>query len=237
MSHPRWLVVAALAMTVVVAACTREAATPVATRGSLADSADQVMFKLRSVLTDEGVMKARLEGDTGFFFDENTRVELRGVRTVFFSPTGAQDAVLTSREGTYNTRGGVMEARKRVEVVTTDGKRLTSPMLRFEQYRNLVLSDSAFVLTRGAERIEGIGFESDPRMLNIKVRRFLRSSGASVTLPAARSADGGGQGMVFRADTTTRSAPATTLPVPAPTTPTTTPTPAPTRTPPGSATP
>lgn len=216
----RRLVLGTLALVAGVAACSREAATPVATRGSLADSADQVMFKLRTVLTDEGVMKARLEGDSGFFFDENTRVELRGVRTVFFSSTGAQDAVLTSREGTYDTRGGVMEARKRVEVVTTDGKRLTSPMLRFEQYRNLVTSDSAFVLTRGTERLEGVGFESDPRMLNIKVKRFVRSSGATVTLPAARGTDGGGAGMVLRADTTARPAPAAT-PTPAPASPAT----------------
>jgi LPS export ABC transporter protein LptC len=218
-THPgRRFVLGALVATAGLGACSREAATPVATRGSLADSADQVMFKLRTVLTDEGVMKARLEGDSGFFFDENTRVELRGVRTLFFSSTGAQDAVLTSREGTYNTRGGVMEARKNVVVVTTDGKRLTSPMLRFEQYRNLVLSDSAFVLTRGGERIEGVGFESDPRMLNIKVRRFVRSSGGSVTLPAARTTGGGGAGMILRADTTVRPV-APAVPSPAPTTP------------------
>lgn len=200
-------VLAALAATTTIAACTRDAATPVATRGSLADSADQVMFKLRTVLTDEGVMKARLEGDTGFFFDENTRIELRGVRTVFFASTGAQNAVLTSREGTYNTRGGVMEARTRVEVVTTDGKRLTTPLLRFEQFRNMVVSDSPFVLVEGERRIEGVGFESDPQMLNVKIKRFGRGTGGSVMLPAAREEPAPGQGMVLRADTTAPKAP------------------------------
>lgn len=221
MHAARRLVVVTLASLAGVAACGKDTATPVATKGSLADSADQVMFKLRTVLTDEGVMKARLEGDSGFFFDENTRVELRGVRTVFFSSTGAQDAVLTSREGTYNTRGGVMEARKRVDVVTSDGKRLQTPMLRFEQYRNLVVSDSPFVLTEGARRLEGVGFESDPRMLNIKVKRFGRSTGGTVMLPAARGDAGSGQGMILRADTTvkpvtpspaTPTAPAPTVP-------------------------
>jgi LPS export ABC transporter protein LptC len=203
---------------VALAGCGRETATPVAARGTLADSADQVMFKLRTVLTDDGVMKARLEGDTGFFFDENTRIELRGVRTVFFASTGAQNAVLTSREGTYNTRGGVMEARKRVEVVTTDGKRLTTPQLRFEQFRNLVVSDSPFVLVDGARRTEGIGFESDPQMLSVKIKRFGRATGGSVMLPAARGDAGAGQGMVLRADTT-RPAPAgspSAPPAPAP---------------------
>ncbi|MCU0618567.1 MAG: LPS export ABC transporter periplasmic protein LptC, partial [Gemmatimonadaceae bacterium] len=173
----RRCVVGGLVAAVALAGCGRETATPVAARGTLADSADQVMFKLRTVLTDDGVMKARLEGDTGFFFDENTRIELRGVRTVFFASTGAQNAVLTSREGTYNTRGGVMEARKRVEVVTTDGKRLTTPQLRFEQFRNLVVSDSPFVLVDGARRTEGIGFESDPQMLSVKIKRFGRATG------------------------------------------------------------
>ncbi|MCU0626695.1 MAG: LPS export ABC transporter periplasmic protein LptC [Gemmatimonadaceae bacterium] len=197
-----------------VAACGGDAARPVTSSATTVDSADQVMFKLRTVLTDEGVLRARLESDSGFFFDENTRIELRGVRTVFFSRTGAQDAVLTSREGTYNTRGGVMEARKRVEVVTTDGKRLTTPFLRFEQYRNMVVSDSPFVLVQADRRLEGVGFESDPQMLNIRVKKFGRSSGGSVVLPAGR----GGEGMILRADTT-RSAPAPTPSMP-PTSPT-----------------
>lgn len=214
---------AAVACAAGVAACAKDAATPVATRGSLADSADQVMFKLRTTLTDEGVMKARLEGDSGFFFDENTRVELRGVRTVFFSRTGAQDAVLTSRQGTYNTRAGVMEARQNVEVVTSDGKRLTTPALKYEQYRNMVSSDSPFVLTEAGKRLEGIGFESDPQMLAVKIKRFGRATGGSVVLPAARGGQSSGQGMILRADTTGR-----TTPAPAPAQPATPPTGAPT---------
>ncbi|MCU0624602.1 MAG: LPS export ABC transporter periplasmic protein LptC [Gemmatimonadaceae bacterium] len=205
-------VLGGLVVAATLAGCGREAGTPVAARGTLADSADQVMFKLRTVLTDEGVMKARLEGDTGFFFDENTRIELRGVRTVFFSSTGAQNAVLTSREGTYNTRGGVMEARKRVEVVTTDGKRLTTPLLRFEQFRNMVVSDSPFVLVDGPRRTEGIGFESDPQMLSVRIKRFGRATGGSVMLPAARGEAGAGEGMVLRADTTRPAATATPTP-------------------------
>ncbi len=160
-----------------------------------ADSADQVMFKMRTILTDRGVLRAELLADTGYFFDENTRAELRVVSTTFFNKEGARDGVLTSKRGTYNTRASVMEARDNVVIVGVDGKRLTSPMVRFEQFRNIIVSDSAFVLVDGERRLEGIGFESDPQMLNVKVRQLSRGTGASIILPSSK-----GSAPVFRTD-------------------------------------
>ncbi len=192
------IAVAGLAVT---AACTKEKAAIVPKVATTADSADQVMFKLRTILTDRGVQRAELLADTGYFFDENTRAELRVVSTTFFNGQGARDGVLTSRRGTYNTRANVMEARQNVLIVGTDGKRLSSPMVRFEQFRNLIVSDSPFVLVEGERRLEGVGFESDPQMLNVKVRQLKRSTGASIILPASK-----GSAPVFGTDTTAAAA-------------------------------
>ena len=98
---------------------------PLAVRNPLADSADQVLYHTKSVLTDNGVMKAEVYGDTAYLFDDNTRVEMRGVQTVFFT-VPVPNAVLTSREGTYNTRTNNMEARGDVVVVSEDGRHLTT---------------------------------------------------------------------------------------------------------------
>jgi LPS export ABC transporter protein LptC len=194
-------------------ACKQDATTPVTRTGSIADSAEQVMFKARTVLTDRGVFRAELTSDSAFIFDENTRYELRGVRTTFFTKEGVRQAVLTSREGTYNTRSNVMEARKNVVIEGIDGKRLTSNVVRFEQFRQMIVSDSPFVMTEGARRVEGIGFESDPQMLNVNVRRLTRAAGASIVLPAAR-----GSAPIFRGDSAT-SVPPSPAPAPAATTP------------------
>lgn len=147
----------------------------------MADSADQMMFGITTLLTDRGVLNAELESDTAFFFDENTRIELRVVKLTFHTRTGERNSVLTGREGTYNTRQSRMEARGNVIVVTEDGRRLTTEQLRYDQIRNEISSDSAFVLTEPGRRLEGIGFTSDPNMNSVRVHRLIEGQGAVST--------------------------------------------------------
>ena len=147
----------------------------------MADTADQLMFGISTLLTDRGVLNAELESDTAFFFDENTRIELRVVKLTFYTRTGERNSVLTGREGTYNTRQSRMEARGNVVVVTEDGRRLTTEQLRYDQIRNEISSDSAFVLTEPGRRIQGVGFTSDPNMNNIRVNRLIEGQGAIST--------------------------------------------------------
>jgi LPS export ABC transporter protein LptC len=167
---------------VVAIACGGEGTAPPRATGSpLIDSADQMMFGISTLLTDRGVRNAELQADTAFFFDENTRIELRGVKLTFHTRTGERNSVLTSREGTYNTRQSRMEARGNVVVVSEDGRRLTSEQLRYDQVRNEISSDSAFVLTEPGRRLEGIGFTSDPNMNNVRVHRLIEGQGAVST--------------------------------------------------------
>jgi LPS export ABC transporter protein LptC len=166
-----------------IGACSDTQPPPVASTGTLGDTAEQVMFGVRSFLLADGVRRGELFSDTAFFFDQGTRVELRGVRTNFFTETGALNGTLTSREGTFNNRSGVMEARGSVVVQTQDGRRLTSPELRFLINENLIQSDSSFVLTRGGERLTGVGFSSDPNLRNVRIERTTGAAGAAVTIP------------------------------------------------------
>ena len=159
------------------AACQEGTKPPIAARNSLADSADQVMFGISTFITDKGLLKAQLQADTGYFFDGNSRIEMRNEKTTFFTSTGAQSAVLTSREGTYITARSIMEARKNVLVVTTDGKRLTTEQLHYNQGTNEISSDSSFVMTEPTRELRGIGFVSDPDLINIQVKRVLSGQG------------------------------------------------------------
>ena len=108
--------------------------------------------------------------DTAFAYDDNTRTELRTVRSTFYTETGVKDATLTSREGTYNSRSGNMEARGNVVVIAEDGRRLETPQLRYDPGRNEISGDSAFVLTRPEDILEGIGFVTDPNLTRITVK-------------------------------------------------------------------
>ncbi len=160
-----------IALVVFLGACGSGKTPPPAARSALADSADQVMWGAHFNLTDKGLQRAELLADTAYFFNENTRVELQKVKTTFYNSTGAKDALLTSDRGTYNSRFGNMVARRRVVVVSEDGRRLTTEELTYDQSRNEISSDSAFVLTEPNRQLAGIGFRSDPSMNNIRVLR------------------------------------------------------------------
>jgi len=165
----RTIVVIGLLAASVSLACTNKKLPPVEAHDPLADSADQVMYPARFNLTDQGLQRAHVDADTAYFFDDNNRMELQGVHATFYTATGAKDAVLTSRHGTTNTRTNNMIARKDVVVVSEDGRRLTTPELIYNQQKNEISSDSAFVMTEPNRRLEGVGFRSDPNMKNIQI--------------------------------------------------------------------
>ena len=167
---------------IVLAACHSDKVAP-KVGGSLADSADQVMFGTRFNLTSDGVLRAALVGDTAFFFDDNTRIELGHPNVTFFTPTGVKNAVHTARHGQYRTQSGQMIARGDVVVNSEDGKRLRSAELKYDQNRNEISSDSAFVLTEPTRRLEGIGFRSDPNLQNVRVLNTQSGTTGAITIP------------------------------------------------------
>lgn len=172
----------------ILAGCDNKKQPPVSARSMLADSADQVMWGARFNLTDRGLQRAELFADTAFFFNDNTRVELENVHTTFYTTAGAKNAVLTSRNGTYTSRNGGMIARKNVIVVSEDGKHLTTEELAYDQTKNEISSDSAFVLTEPNRRLEGIGFRSDPGLNNVRVLRGASGFANQVKNPIATPA-------------------------------------------------
>lgn len=176
--------VAVLTLVFAAGACSNKKQPPVSAHSVLADSADQIMWGARFNLTDKGLQRAELYADTAFFFNDNTRVELENVRTTFYTTAGAKDAVLTSQHGTYTTRNGGMIARKHVVVISEDGRRLTSQELKYDQTKNEISSDSAFVLTEPNRRLEGIGFVSDPSLNNVRVLRAASGFASQVKTPA-----------------------------------------------------
>lgn len=153
-------------------------------KATAVDSADQVMFGVQFYVSDAGLRRAEVKSDTALMFEENTRTELRKVNATFYTAQGAPNATLTSRQGTYNTRLGSMEARGDVLVKSNDGRTLASPQLRFDPTRNEISSDSAFVLTEKNGRVtRGIGFVSDPDLNAVRIIRGWQTSGNRVTLP------------------------------------------------------
>jgi LPS export ABC transporter protein LptC len=166
-----------------VAACSRQGtAPPVKSGASLADSAEQVMLNVRSLLTNEGIQRGEMFADSAYIFDDNTRFELRTVRATFNTSTGVKDGTMSADRGRYNLRQQVLEGFGHVVIITNDGKRLTSPHVRYSQASNEVSSDSAFTMVEAGRTLSGIGFRSDPQLNNVVVLKGARGRG-SFTLP------------------------------------------------------
>jgi Protein of unknown function (DUF1239). len=178
----RLLTVSAIAA-IAVAGCSSQNTKPVAKGGvSLADSAEQVLFNMRSLLTDKGIQRGELFADSAYIFDDNTRIELRKVRATFNTAIGTKDGTMSGDRGRYDLRQQVLEGFGHVIITTNDGKRLTSPHVRYTQSINEVSSDSAFTLVEPGRTVSGVGFRADPQLNRFQIIKAARGQG-SFTLP------------------------------------------------------
>jgi LPS export ABC transporter protein LptC len=136
-----------------------------------ADSADQVLEGFSHYVTNEGILRSRVEADTAFFYEPTQITELRNVKVVFFDVKGAESSTLTARKGIYRWQDGSMEAQGNVVVVSPDGRRLATEVLRYDNATNLIVTDKRFTFDRGEEHLEGNSFRSDPNFQNIVTDR------------------------------------------------------------------
>lgn len=172
----------------IIAAAACERAQPPKTAagaGGVDPNADQVIFGSRTLVTDGGLRRAEVLSDTALFYDDNTRMDMRIVRTIFYNSAGAKEAVMTSRTGRYLTRDNVLEAKGSVVIVTVDGRRLVTEQIKFDSRVNQISSDSAFVLTEEGREASGIGFVSDPDMNNLRILRASRAKARAVKVPGS----------------------------------------------------
>jgi LPS export ABC transporter protein LptC len=147
-----------------------------------ADTADQLMIGLTQYITENGVRKAYLEADTAFLYENAGRADLKKVKVTFFGPAGDTSSVVTGKFGFYDWRTGKMETREDVLVLLSNGGRLTTSVLRYEQSRNEVSTDQHYVYVAPNQNMEGEGFVTDPSLSQFRTQRP-RGKAGSITLP------------------------------------------------------
>lgn len=170
--------VAMAAAVLVVAACQRKGPkTPVGAKVTDADTAEQVLYGVTTVMTGKGVRRGDLVADTTYVFNDQTRFLFSNPKATFTKETGQKNGDLKADRGLYDLRTQILEGWGNVVITTTDGKRLESPHLKYDQVANSVTSDTSFVLTDGDKRQEGVGFKSDPNLTVFSCLRACRGSG------------------------------------------------------------
>ena len=180
----RPLLLLCIALGAAVAGCRDGSSVPPVAQGSSpVDSADQFLLGMQTRLVQAGVLRANIEADSAFLFDNSRRIEMYTVRTVFYTSTGVNDGVMTARRTTYDTRMDSLQAFGDVKVVSVDGRVLTTPYLRYNKMLNEISSDSAFTLTEADRTVSGIGFKSDPGMNSITVKQNVKGAVGAVKVP------------------------------------------------------
>ena len=160
---------------------------PPTQQGPVAADADasQRTYGMHLKLSEGGVLKADLYGDTAFQRPGNPDVtELRNVRLTFYDEQGKKPGSLTSKSGEYDQRTGVMVARGNVVLITHNEKgekrTIRSQELHYDQRGNRVWSDKeTFVEEQNGQTLVSQGFTSDTRFTNIQGRNS-RTTGVRV---------------------------------------------------------
>lgn len=151
---------------VVAAACSDAGEPP--TRLAAPDSADQVLYGMTHNVTIDGVLRARLDADTAYVYQNSQTASLLGVRVEFLSPRGTVSSTITGDSGTYDFRGRDMEARGNVVAVTPDGRRLTTSILRYNRRNEEISGPAPFVFDAPDRHLEGSAFTADPEFSNVR---------------------------------------------------------------------
>jgi len=172
-----------LGLAVAAGACAEQGIRPT-TAATLADSADQVLFKMSTTVTADGVRRSLVVAETAYVYQGPQKMDLRQIRVTFFDPQGKQTSVLTARTGIYQIITGTLDARKNVVVVSTDGRHLETEHLIYDKTSNQIRSDTAFVFDSPQQHGTGSSFVSDPDFKNLTVDKPKgRQRGAGILLP------------------------------------------------------
>jgi LPS export ABC transporter protein LptC len=145
----------------VITACQDTSPPPVAGTHSLADSADQVMFNAKFLLTTKGIQRGELIADTMFALEEGTKFDARIAHVNFTTETGAPQGTMDAKKGVYSTRTQTLEGWGDVVVKLVDGRMLKSPHVIYNQVTHIITGDTTYTLYRGSDTQHGIGFTAN----------------------------------------------------------------------------
>jgi LPS export ABC transporter protein LptC len=169
---------AVLLCALTLAGCTPDRrSSPVASSGELPDQevSDFVLTE-----TDQGRPQWTLYARYAAMYQAKNLVVSRDIRVEFFDDKGAPSSELTARQGEVQQQTRDMTARGNVVLQTTEGTRMTSEELHFNNARQRITSDQLVRVDRQGDVLEGTGFESDPDLhhyeFKSRVHATVRSS-------------------------------------------------------------
>jgi LPS export ABC transporter protein LptC len=131
---------------------------------------DQVLERSTIIFTSEGRRTAVVYADRISKYLKGEKEVLQGVRTEFYDQEGRLSSTLTSREGIVFEGREKVEVKGEVVVITSEGLRLETPLLRWDSRANQVYTDSVVRISKGKDVVTGVGMEADPELKQIRLK-------------------------------------------------------------------
>ena len=110
-----------------------------------------------------------LEAQKAFVYDPAQRVDVTGVRVLFYDDVGGINSTLVADEGSIYSKNEDLVARGHVIVRTSDSTVLTTDSLAWSNQHRLVRTDADLVIETPKGRIEGKGLVSDAALTKIDI--------------------------------------------------------------------
>jgi LPS export ABC transporter protein LptC len=139
---------------------------------------DQEVSDFAVTETDQGRPLWKLYARDAATFNSRNTVVARSVRVDFFGEDGKRTSTLQSREGDLNQRSHDMTARGEVVLQTTEGTRLSTEVLTFNNrdQKIRVPEDRLVRVERQGDVLTGYGFESDTDLHHYEFKRQVRAT-------------------------------------------------------------
>lgn len=110
-----------------------------------------------------------LEAQKAYVYDPVQRVDVTGLRVLFYDEVGGINSTLVADEGSIYSQNEDLVARGHVIVRTSDSTMLETDSLAWSNRRRLVRTDADVVIETPKGRIEGRGLVSDAGLNKIDI--------------------------------------------------------------------
>lgn len=155
-------------LAVLFSSCTKQSVENMNSRDGLPD---QESWGVNIILTDQGIMRAKVESGHLEKYNEKEFILLNNnVKVDFFDANENHTSVLTSQEAEVDQKSNDMKAFGNVVVVSDSGITLYSETLSWKSKdEKLQTKEEIMITTLDNDTLYGIGFESDSDLKNWQI--------------------------------------------------------------------
>jgi len=155
-------------LVVLFSSCTKQSVENMNSRNGLPD---QESWGVNIILTDQGIMRAKVESGHLEKYNEKEFILLNNdVKVDFFDANENHTSVLTSQQAEVDQKSNDMKAFGNVVVVSDSGITLYSETLSWKSKdEKLQTKEEIMITTLDNDTLYGIGFESDSDLKNWQI--------------------------------------------------------------------